>query len=182
MTRQAAEMTKARKALLTLVFLALLAVVLQSLVFSGASFTAAKGNSGNAFAAGTLTHVNSQNGTYVISAADLRPGQSSQGTLTITGGGDVAGTYTLSKASVVDTPASPGLSSALTLLIEDTTGTPVTLFSGTVAAFTTLSLGSIGPGTTRQYRFTLTLPTASAVPSLQGASMTLGLQFTGVSP
>jgi hypothetical protein len=151
-------------------------------VFSGANFTATKGNPGNAFTAGSLGHVNSKNGTFVIDAACLGPGQSSQGTLTVTGGGDVAGTYTLSKASVVNAPASPGLSNALTLLIENTTGGATTLFNGTVAAFTTVSLGSIAPGAVRQYRFTLTFPTAPAVPSLQGASMTLGLQFRGVTP
>lgn len=182
MARGAAAGTKAKRAFLTLLALALLAVTLQSIVFSGASFTATKGNPGNAFTAGSLTHVNSQSGTFVIDAAGLRPGQSSQGTLTITGGGTVAGTYTLSKASVVDTPASPGLSSALTFLIEDTTGTAATLFSGTVAAFTSVSLGSIAPGAVRQYRFTLTFPTASAVPGLQGASTTLQVQFKGVTP
>ena len=79
-------------------------------------------------------------------------------------------------------PASPGLSSTLTLLIEDTTGTATTLFNGTVAAFTTVSLGSIAPGVTRQYRFTLTFPAAAAAPGLQGASMSLGLLFKGVTP
>jgi len=179
---RAAAGTKVKKAFLTLLVLALLAVVLQSLVFSGASFTDTKGNPGNAFTAGTLTHVNSKSGAFVVNAADLRPGQSSQGTLTITGGGDVAGAYTLSKESVSDVPASPGLSSTLTLLIEDTTGTATTLFNGTVAAFTTVSLGSIAPGVTRQYRFTLTFPAASASPGLQGASMSLGLLFKGVTP
>jgi spore coat-associated protein N len=174
--------TKVKKAFLTLAVLALLAVALQSLVFSSASFTATKGNPGNAFTAGTLTHVNSRSGAFVVNAADLRPGQSSQGTLTITGGGDFSGSFTLSKASVVDVPAAPGLSNALTLRIEDTTGTATTLFNGTVAAFTTVSLGSIAPGVTRQYRFTLTFPAASAAPGLQGASMSLGLLFKGVTP
>jgi spore coat-associated protein N len=182
MAGKAAARTKVKRAFLTLVVLAVLAVTLQSLVFSGASFTATQGNPGNAFWAGTLSHVNSQNGAFVIDVAGLRPGQSSQGALTITGGGDVPGTYALSKASVVDAPASSGLSSVLTLLIEDTTGTPATLFNGTVAAFTTISLSSIAPGAIRQYRFTLAFPTASAAPSFQGASMTLGLRFAGVTP
>jgi spore coat-associated protein N len=168
--------------LLTLLVLALLAVALQSLAFSGASFTIARGNPGNAFTAGTLTHVNSKSGAFVVNAADLRPGQSSQGSLTITGGGDVTGAYTLSKASASDVPASPGLSNTLTLLIEDTTGTATILFSGTAAAFTTVSLGSIAPGATRQYRFTLAFPVAAATPGLQGASTSLGLLIKGVTP
>lgn len=181
MKSRAGAGTKA-KAFLTLLVLALLAVALQSLVFSGANFTVATGDPGNTFTAGILAHVNSKSGAFVIDTAGMRPGQSSQGTLTITGGGDVPGTYSLSKASVVDTPASPGLSNTLTLLIEDTTAAATPLFNGTVAAFTTVSLGSIAPGDVRQYSFTLTFPTASADPGLQGASMTLGLQFRGVSP
>jgi hypothetical protein len=112
----------------------------------------------------------------------LRPGLSKNGTLTITGAGDLTGTYALSKLSLVDTPASPGLSNTLTLLIEDITSGATTLYTGTAAAFASRSLGSIAPGATRTYRFTLTYPTASANPALQGASMTLRLQFTGVTP
>ena len=46
MSHKGAPGTKVKKAFLTLVVLALLAVALQSLVFSGASFTATKGNPG----------------------------------------------------------------------------------------------------------------------------------------
>ena len=116
--------TRTRKALVTLIVLALLAVVLQSIVFSGASFTASKTNTANAFIAGTFGHVNNKDGQLVIDAVRLRPGQSLTGTFTVTGTGDVAGAYTLSKGAVVDTPASPGLSTALTLLVEDITTLP----------------------------------------------------------
>jgi spore coat-associated protein N len=173
---------KPEKTLLTLIVLTLLAVALQSPVFSDASFTASQQAPGNVFAAGTLSHLNSRAGALVIDAADLRPGQSTQGTLTISGGGSVAGAYTLSKTSVVDVPSSPGLSSALALRIQDTTGTVATLFDGTVSAFTSVSLGSIAPGVTRQYLFTLTFPSSSAVPGLQGARTSLGLAFRGVTP
>jgi len=179
----AAEMTKAKRAVLTLLVLAMLAVVLQSLVFSGANDTATKGNPGNAFTAGSISHVNSMAGAYVINASNLSPGASSVGSLTVTASGDFTAAYTLSKTSAVDVPASPGLSNALTLLIEDTTNTTATtLFSGTAAAFSTVSLGSIAPGATRKYRFTLSFPTASAVPTLQGASSSIGLLFQGVTP
>jgi len=174
--------TKVKKAFLTLVVLALLAVALQSLVFSGANFTSSSGNPGNTFTAGTFGHTNSKDGVLVIDAAGLWPGGSAKtGTLTITGTGDFSGAYTLTKAGVVDAPAAPGLSNALTLRIEDITGAPQTLSNTTVAGFTTVSLGTIAPGASRQYRFTLTYPTAAADTALQGASMTLHLQFTGVA-
>ena len=182
MSHKGAPGTKVKKAFLTLVVLALLAVALQSLVFSGASFTSGSGNPGNAFTAGTFGHTNSKDGVLVIDAAGLWPGAAAQtGTLTITGTGDFSGVYTLTKAGVVDTPAAPGLSDALTLRIEDITGAAVTLSNTTVAGFTTASLGTIAPGASRQYRFTLAYPAAAANTALQGASMTLRLQFTGVS-
>ena len=185
MKSRAAAGTKVKKAFLTLLVLALLAVALQSLVFSGASFTVTKGNPGNAFTAGTITHVNSKSGAFVINAADLRPGQSSHGTLTITGGGDFSAGYTISKVSLTDTPASPALSAALTLTIDDmTTGAAVPEWSGAASTFSSVTIDTIAPGAgaTRTYRFTLTFPTASAAPGLQGASMSLGLLFKGVTP
>lgn len=174
--------TKAAKAFLSLLALTLLAVALQSVVFSGAGFSAGTANPANAFTAGTLAHVNSKAGQIVLGAANLRPGQSNNGTLSITGGANLTGAYTLSKVSLIDTPASPGLSNALTLLIEDVTSGTTTLYTGTAATFTSRSLGSIAPGAVRTYRFTLTYPTAGASPALQGASMALRLQFTGVTP
>jgi hypothetical protein len=173
--------TKVKKAFLTLVVLALLAAALQSLVFSGASFTSGSGNPGNAFTAGAFGHTNSKDGVLVINATGLWPGASKTGTLTITGTGDFGGAYTLTKAGVVDSPASPGLSNALTLRVEDITGTATTLSNTTVAGLNTVSLGTIVAGASRQYRFTLTYPTAGANAALQGANMTLRLQFTGVS-
>ena len=109
MSRKGASGTKVKKAFLTLVVLALLAVALQSLVFSGANFTSSSGNPGNTFTAGTFGHTNSKDGVLVIDAAGLWPGASKTGTLTITGTGDFAGAYTLTKASVVDAPAAPRL-------------------------------------------------------------------------
>jgi hypothetical protein len=179
--RQGSIGRKAKKALLSLAVLALFGVVLQSLVFSGASFTRGSANPGNAFAAATLSHTNSKNGLVVLAANDLRPGQTSTtGSLTVTGGGTLTGTYSIGKASVVDTPVSPSLSSALNVIIEDTTGTPVTLYSGPISAFTSVPAGTIASGQTRSYRFSLYYPLANATSALQGANMTLTLQFTGV--
>jgi len=174
--------TKAGKALLSLLVLALLAVALQSVAFSGASFVAGSADPANAFVAGTLSHVNSMDGQIVLDAADLRPGQSRSGTLTITGTGDVTGAYVIGKDSLVDTPVTPGLSNKLVLRIEDVTGAAITLSSGTVAAFTSVAAGSIAPGQTRMYRFTLDYPATPADPALQGAAMSLRLRFTGVTP
>jgi hypothetical protein len=173
--------TRLKTALASLLVLALLALVLQSLVFSGASFTSGSRNTGNAFAAGTLSHIDSKSGQVVLAASGLRPGQSASGTLTLTGAGDFSAKYSLSVDSLVDTPASPALSGALQLTIDDmTTGAAVQEWSGLVRNLGTVTLDTIAPGAVRTYRFTLSFPTANAVSGLQDAAMTLRLRFTGV--
>ena len=129
MTAKQLTRTKAGKALLSLLVLAVLAVTLQTLVFSDAKFTTASSNASNVWASGTLTHTNSMADQVVVNGANLRPGQTATGTVTITGGGDGSGAFTLAKANLVDTPASPGLSNTMQLLIQDitsgsTTSTP----------------------------------------------------------
>jgi spore coat-associated protein N len=174
--------TKAAKALLSLLVLALLAVTLQSLVFSSASYTKTSANPGNAFTAGSLGHTNSKAGQAVLNATNLRPGQTTNASLTITGTGTLSGTYTITKVSLVDTPATPGLSKTLTLLIQDVGTTTTTLYNGTASAFTTAAVGSIATGASKTIRFTLTYPSTGIDPALQGAAMALRVQFTGVTP
>lgn len=182
MTAKHLTRTKAGKAFLSLIVLALLAVTLQSLVFSSASYVSGKSNAGNIFTAGSLSHTNSRANQVVLDASYLRPGLSKNGSLTITGSGSLTGVYTLSKATLADTPSLPGLSNTLTLTIQDVTSGTTTLYSGTVAAFTSCSLGSIATGVARTYRFTLLYPAASANSALDGATMALRLTFTGVTP
>ncbi|MEI6726402.1 MAG: hypothetical protein WCN81_09295 [Actinomycetes bacterium] len=174
-------MTRTRTALVSLLVLALLAVALHSVAFSGASFTSASLNDGNAVAAGGLSHVDSKAGQVLLDAQGLRPGQSKSGSLTITGGGDFSARYSAGVASLTDTPASPSLSAALVLTIDDvTSGSAVQQWSGSVASLDTAGLGTIAPGASRAYRFTLTFPTGAADSGLQGATMALLLQITGV--
>lgn len=174
--------SRALRALLTLVVLALLAVTLQSLVFSGADFLSSTPNPGNALAAGTVSHVNDRDGMVIVSASGLRPGASGQaGLVTLTGGEDVPAAYSAVNGGVTDTPATPALSDALQLRIEDVTGAPQTLYEGALGAFGTVGLATIAPGETRTYRFTLTWPLATADPLLQGATTSVAVQFVGVS-
>ncbi len=166
---------------LTLVVLALLAVTLQSLVFSGASFLSSSQNPSQSFAAGTVSHINSRDGVAIVTAAGLRPGTSAQGTVTITGGEDVPAAYSAVNAGITDAPATPGLSSVLRLRIDDVTGAPQTLYNGALSAFGTVGLATIAPYQARTFRFTLTWPLAAADPALQAASTTVAVQFLGVS-
>ena len=180
MTAKHLMRTKAGKALLSLVVLALLGVALQSLAFSGASFTAGSANTANVFTAGSLSHTNSEADQVVLNAIGIRPGQTRTGTLTIKGGGTLTGTYTLTNSGLVDTPAGPGLSHALTLRVQDVTSGS-TLFNGVAASFSSATLGTIAPDVTKTFRFSLTFPAASADPALQGSSMSMTLKFMGIA-
>jgi hypothetical protein len=180
-TAQHLTRTKAGKALLSLVVLALLAVALESLVFSDASYTAGSANPANVFTSGSLSHTNDREGTVIVDAADLRPGTSKQGTVTITGTGTLTGAYVLVKGAVVDSPATPALSATLDILIQEQ-GAAAPLYNGRVSLLpASLTLGSIAPGTTRTYTVRVTYPLDRANPALQGATMTLPLQFAGVT-
>ncbi len=173
-----------RSGLLGLVVFALLAFTLHSLRLSDASFASASANTSNVFIAGTLDHINNQNGLVMIDVTDMEPGSSKDAIMTLTGTGNVAGDYTLSPSSLVNTPGSPALSDELILTIEDITGTPTTLYDDDVTTFLTADppeLGAIAPNSTRHYRVTLSYPDGPNEGLLQGATMALTLRVTGVS-
>jgi hypothetical protein len=169
------------RVVLTLVVLAVLAITLQSLRLSGASYAAASVNPANVFVAGSLSHVNDRNGQVMISASGFEPEDSAEGTMTLKGTGTITGAYTLSASSLVNAPVSPALSDKLYLTIEDVTAAE-TLWEGYVTAFVSTGLGDIAPEESRSYRVTLDYPDGTNDSALQGATMTLVLQVDGVSP
>ena len=171
-----------RRWLITLTTLALLTVALRATVFTDAAFSFRSVNSSNQVTAASLAFTNDKDGAIIVNAAGLRPGKSQAGTATLTIAGTAAGRYTLSRTSLTDLPSGTQLSATLTLLVEDITGTATTLYSGTVAAFSSISLGSLSPGAQKVYRFTVSFPLAGANPVLQGASTSLALRFLAVSP
>jgi hypothetical protein len=158
-----------------------MALTLSTVALSGASYIAPSANPANVFTTGTLLHSNSQDGSVVITAGNMAPGDSSMGTMTLTGSGTLAGAYTLAASGLSDIPDSPGLSHTLSLTVEDITGAPQTLFTGPVSSFSTAALGTIAPGASRTYRLTLSYPAGTNVAALQGASMSVVLGVTGVS-
>lgn len=130
-------------------------------VGSGATFTSHSANPSNTFSAGNLAQTNSVSGA-VLTVANMIPGSSSNGTVTITNSGNVAGTFTLSKANLVDTAGANGgtLSTDLTVLVQDVTvpASPVTVYSGTIGSMGAQSLGSFSAGQAKTYKFTVTMP------------------------
>ena len=166
---------------LSLVVLAGLAFTLHAVAFSGAAFTTSSASPVNVFVAGSLSHTNDQDGALMIRASDLLPGTSTAGTMTLTATGSLSGAFTLSATNLVNTPTAPRLSDVITLTVEDITGTPSTLYAGSVSTFAAVSLGTIAPTTARTYRLTLAYPAGTIDASLQGAALTLSLLVTGVA-
>ncbi|MEY2535046.1 MAG: spore coat-associated protein [bacterium] len=148
-----------------------LAVVLAAVgvtVGSGANFTAHSANPSNTFTAGTLT-IGSSQASAVLSAANLKPGGTTSGTVDIQNTGSLPGAFTLSTSNGVD--SAPSLLGQLDLRIEDcgafTGATPPTCGSGSVlhnakvAPVGSLDLGTFAANEKHRYRFDVTLPSST---------------------
>ena len=153
---------------------ALLGVAIHS---SGAVFVAASRNPGNLFVAGSMGLTNSSSNQAVINAIGLAPGASAIGSLVIGTTGNFNEQVTLRGAG-----DSSALAQALTMTVEyvPTSGPAQTLWTGLLSSFSNLSLGSFAPGTSRTYRFTVTLPANAPVAALNSKT-TETLTFTGVA-
>jgi hypothetical protein len=161
-------------------WVAAIVILTNTVVFSSASFTSSSTNPGNVFNGGTLLLLNSGDGQLIVSALALCPGQSRQATLTLTNAGTVQGDVTVEGVGLSDVPATPALSSVLTLTFTDVaSGTD--LWSGTMGALTTAPLDTLAPGASREYRVTVAYPAGATDPALQGAQTALTLRFSGVS-
>jgi spore coat-associated protein N len=150
-----------------------------AVVGSGADFTASSANPSNTFAAGTMTILNSKEGTAVLSATNLRPGNSAVGTVDIQNSGSLSGAFTLSRTTPVDSDASNPLSAKLNLTVVDCgtfvgatpptcgDGDDVTRYgSGTVAQMGTVghtvsALGTYAASEKHRYQFTVVLDTSA---------------------
>jgi spore coat-associated protein N len=159
---------------------------------SGANFNSTSANASNVFSAGALAQSNSKSGSAILTISKMKPGDTTSGTVEIKNTGDIAGTFTLAKSNLVDTPASPGLSNKLTLLVEDlgdpacTTScpAPVSKYSGALGNMGTLALGSLASSETHKYKFTVTFPdggSGGADNAYMGASTSVEYDWTSVS-
>jgi spore coat-associated protein N len=150
-----------------------------AVVGSGADFTASSANPSNTFAAGTMTILNSKEGTAVLSATNLRPGNSANGTVDIQNSGSLSGAFTLTRTTPVDSDTTNPLSGKLNLTIVDCgtwsgatpptcgDGDDVTKYTGgTVAQMgttghTVSALGTYAASEKHRYQFTVTLDTSA---------------------
>ena len=148
-----------------------LAVVLAAVgitVGSGANFTAHSANPANTFTAGTLT-IGDNGSSAILNALNLKPGDSTSGTVDIQNTGSVPGTFTLSTSNASD--STPSLLGQLDLRIEDcgtftgttapTCGSGTVLHNAKVNAVGSVALGSFAAGAKHRYKFDVTLPSST---------------------
>jgi len=156
-------------------------------VGSGANFTAQSANPGNAFAAGTLTMSNSKDAAAILTASNMKPGDTATGTVDIQNTGSLAGTFTLTRSALNDSDNVNPMSQKLNLVVKDcgdfSAGTPTcdaadpNKYSGTLAAMTsTVALSSYAANEKHRYEFTVTFD-SSADNAYQGDSSTATFQW-----
>ena len=157
--------------------LALVSLALGSAIFSGASFTSKSANTAS-LATATIQLSSTAANQAIVAASGMKPGDSRQGTIAIGNKGAAAGTVVL-KASGLTGSA---LAAAIEFKLEEVTGGGSTQrWSGKLGSFGSVDLGSFGPATSRDFRFTLSWPSAADEASLQGASTSLTFQWSGTA-
>ena len=125
-----------KKLIIALVVIIVAAVVV---TFSFSLFTSSSANPGNMVGSGTMEINNSDEGPAILTVDGLLPGESGDGTVTITNVGDSEGDFSMTTANLVDTPADPAFSSVLTLVITDGA---TEVYNGPIAAVGTVDLGT----------------------------------------
>jgi spore coat-associated protein N len=137
-----------------------LLILASAVLSSGAVFTSSSANPANIFSAGNLRHTNSKDGAAVLTASKMKPGDTTQGTVTITNDGDVAGTFSLSTSNLSDTAGANGgkLSDVLKVKIVDQTSN-TTIYDGAIKSLPSgTAAGAFAAGAAHTYQFTVTFP------------------------
>jgi spore coat-associated protein N len=162
-------------------------------VASGADFTAQSANPSNTFSTGTLTMSNSADNAAILTASNLRPGDSSNGTVDIANTGSLSGAFTLARGTVTDSDTTNPLSSKLNVVVDDcgtfagatapTCGDAddVNKYTGTLADMGTSghgigALGTFAGNDKHRYRFRVTLD-SSAGNAYQGDTSSVGFTW-----
>lgn len=160
-----------------LVPLATLAAAGAIAVGSGATFTSQSGNTISAVTAGTLEQSNSKNDAAIFDLANLKPGDTLNGSLTLTNTGSLPAAFSLTETTSTNGFSGDNLS--LTV-VNNTTGASV--YSGTFGGLvdgTKTDLGVVQPGVANNFTFTVKLA-ASAPNADQGKAASAAYQWDSV--
>lgn len=160
-----------------LVPLAGLAAAAALAVGSGADFTSNSVNAANAYTTGTLTQTNSKANSAIFSLDNLKPGDTVNGSVTITNSGSLAAGFKLTET------ATNGFTtkSNLKLTISEP-GSTAPVWTGTFGELTAagpLDLGEWTPGQARTFVFSVTLA-QSADNTEQGRTATATYSWDAV--
>lgn len=171
----------------TLGALALILVAIGVAVGSGANFTASSANPSNTFTTGTLTMSNSKEGAAILSASNIKPGDTATGTVDIENTGSLSGDFTLSRTDLTDSDGTNPLSAQLDLVVKDcgdfSAGTPTcdvgdpAEYTGTLAAMNSaVPVATYAAAEKHRYEFTVTF-NSSAGNAYQGDSSSATFQW-----
>jgi flagellar basal body-associated protein FliL len=140
--------------------IALVVVVIAVLVatFSLSLFTSSSASPGNVTTSGIMTQDDSEDGSAILTAEKLLPGQSGEGTVSITNVGDSAGDVRLTSSNLVDDPADPPFSAVLTLVVSDS---GAEYYNGLISDFDGVDLGTWRADETHDFTFTVTFAAGS---------------------
>lgn len=141
-----------------------------------------------ASAAGSMTLTDSKGGGAIFNLANLAPGVTGAGEVTITNSGTATGALSLASTGASDDPGRYGglLSQRLVLRVEDLgSGTAEEVYSGGLGSMPALQLGRLAAGESRTYRFLVTMLDGGAPSSpfvddnvYQQASTGIGYEWT----
>ncbi len=176
--------------------LALLLLAVGVAVGSGANFTASSANPSNSFSAGTLAISNTKddvNGSHaVLTASNMKPGDSKSGVVGIGNSGNITGTFRMD-ATVGDMSAAPqkdrDFAHALTVEVDEcptsacTTSSPLDSSGPLDWYIGHGSLGDFTASTVRYFKFTVTFPDGGsngADNGLMGAAASLTVDWSAV--
>lgn len=131
---------------------------------------------------GNVTLTNSLGGGAVLSAADMAPGRTVSGTVTIANTGDTAAALTLAQSAPQDDLGIGGgrLSSVLTLQIDDETAQR-SVYSGPLSNLSSATAGALDPGARHVFRFSVRMADVAPSRPYQRAATTVGYEWTGTA-
>ncbi len=160
-----------------LVPLATLAAAGAIAVGSGATFTSQSGNTVSAVTSGTLAQANSKDGGAIFDLTNLKPGDTLNGTLTLSNTGTLPASFSLTETSSTNGFTGDNLSLSIS---NTTTGT--TVYSGTFGGLVDgakTDIGVLQAGVANTFRFTVKLA-ATAPNADQGKSASAAYQWDSV--
>lgn len=126
---------------------------------SGATFTSTTGNTISSVTSGSLKHTNSKDNAAIFNLTNIKPGDTINGSLTITNTGSLPAAF-----SLTETSSSNAFDADYLKLVVTNTTTGTQVYSGNFGGLTDgakNSLGQIEAGAANTFRFTVTLDQAA---------------------